>query len=307
MRYNVVSAGEALIDLVSANYASDLGEASGFVPHVGGSPANLASNLRCLGLDVGLICAVGEDAFGRRIADDFERRGLPVDLVHRAAGQPTTLVTVTKSKGSPDFEVYRGANAHLDWSSFALALERGADLFHTTCFALSALPARSHLLRAAAAFAKTGSRLSIDANYAEKVWPDRGRAQRVVAEYVRLGAIVKMSEVDYERLYQRPLVLSEAEAAAQPLLHAGAKLVCFTFGGDGAVALQPGGHVDTYVPPPLDIVDATGAGDAFWAGFVAAHLDGRDAANCLRVGSAVAAKKLQQQGPLREQVAWRGW
>lgn len=292
MRYNVVSAGEALIDLVSANYATLLSDASGFVPHVGGSPANLASNLRCLGVEVGLICAVGQDAFGQLIIDDLAGRGLPTDLIHREPGQPTSLVAVTKSKGSPDFEVYRGADAHLSWRSLELALERGADLFHTTCFALSALPARSHLLRAAADFAKTGSSLSIDANYAQKVWPDRARAQKVVRDYMRLGAIVKMSEVDYERLYEKSLAMGNTEEAAQPMLAAGAKAVCFTFGGDGAVVVQTS-QVDSYVPPPLDIVDATGAGDSFWAGFLAAHLDGRDAAACLRIGASVATVKLR--------------
>ncbi len=306
MRYNVVCAGEALIDLVSANYAATLGDASGFVPHVGGSPANLASNLRCLGLEVGLICAVGQDAFGQKIIDDFSTRRLPIDLVHRTPHYPTSLVAVTKSKGSPDFEVYRGADPQLQWSTFAACLDHGTDHFHTTCFALSALPARSHLLRAAAAFAKTGSTISLDANYAQKVWPDRKRAQLVVEQYLRLGAIVKMSEVDFERLYEKPLPIDDAEIAARPFLAMGAQAICFTFGGEGAVLIQEG-QVDRYVPPPVTIVDATGAGDSFWAGFLAARLDGRDAPSCLHVAARVAIHKLQQQGPLREPLAWRAW
>ena len=306
MRYNVVCAGEALIDLISENYAERLSDAKSFGVHVGGSPANLASNLKCLDLNVGLIAAVGADAFGDRIVGEFEGRGLPTDLVHRCHDRPTTLITVTKSKGSPDFEVYRGADEHLSWSSFAKALSQGADLFHTTCFALSGLPARSHLLRAAAAFAKTGTALSIDANYAKKVWADRAPAQEVVRAYAALGAIVKMSEVDYERLYGEPLTMRDAETAAQPLLQAGAKLVCLTFGGEGAVVVEQS-SATSIVPPPLDIVDATGAGDSFWAGFVAAYLDGRTPEACLRIATKVAATKLQQMGPLRETLDWRTW
>ena len=164
---------------------------------------------------------------------------------------------------------------------------------------------RSHVLRAGAAFAKTGTTLSIDANYAAEVWPEREQAQRTLSQYVRHGALVKMSEVDYERLYERVLDPDDVAAAAAPLLAAGARQVCFTFGGEGAAAVTPEGVV-RHAPPPLDIVDATGAGDSFWAGFLAAYLDGRDPLACLRAGAAVAAVKLQQQGPLREAVDWRG-
>ena len=59
-----------------------------------------------------------------------------------------------------------------------------------------------------------------------------------------------------------------------------------------------------FVPAPMDILDATGAGDSFWSGFIAAHMGGRQPEECLRVGSGVAAIKLGQQGPLRERVAW---
>lgn len=303
MPYNVVCAGEALIDLVSAEYATDLTEVRVFEPHVGGSPANLAHNLRMLGLDVGLVCAVGADAFGRRIVSSFRESGLPVELVTEVPGHRTTLVAVTKSKGSPDFEVYRGADCEGAYAPFEVALASGTEIFHTTAFALSRAPMRSHLQRVGAAFAKTGATLSIDANYAEKVWPDRARAQRVILDYLRRGALVKMSEVDYERLYEKPLTMNDAQAAAEPLLAAGARLVCFTFGGEGAVAVTPEACV-RHAPPPIDIVDATGAGDSFWAGFLAAYLANKVPSDCLRIGAEVAAKKLRQQGPLRERVEW---
>ena len=304
MSYNVVCAGEALIDLVSADYAATLADAESFAPHVGGSPANLAHNLRMLGADVGLIAGVGQDAFGRRIVSGFRESGLPTELVEEVSGTLTTLVTVTKSKGSPDFEVYRGADSEVSYAPFARALATGSQIFHTTCFALSRAPMRSHLLRAGAAFAKTGTTLSVDANYAAKVWPDREQAQRVLREYVRHGALVKMSEVDYERLYGKELAMVDAEEAARPLLDDGTRLVCFTFGGDGSVAVTPDAAV-SHVPPAIDIVDATGAGDSFWSGFLVAYLDGRPPVECLRVASAVAAIKLSKQGPLEGSVGWR--
>jgi len=303
MKYDVIAAGELLIDMVSSDHINHLGEAKGFEPHPGGSPANFASNLYFLGKRVGLISNVGNDALGKSLQAFVEDRGLNAELVTRSE-EPSTIILVAKTTASPDFEVYRSADKNLQWSPFATALESGATVFHTTCFALSANPARSHILRAASAFAKTGTTLSIDANYAEKVWPDRARAQTVLLDYVRNGAIVKMSEDDWERLYQEKLTQENAKDAAQKLLDAGANTVCFTFGGDGAMAFTMSKAV-SIESKKIDIVDATGAGDSFWAGFVAAHLDGCSLLDCLNAGSNVAAKKLVQLGPLREMFDYR--
>lgn len=303
MKYNVIAAGELLIDMVTKEYVDHLGQAKEFEPHPGGSPANFASNLHFLDKRVGLISNVGSDSFGDTLFAFVKERGLNTEFVTRTAN-PSTLILVAKTTGSPDFQVYRGADANLHWAPFAKALEAGAHVFHTTCFALSANPARVHLLRAAAAFAKTGTTLSIDANYAEKVWPDRARAQQVLMEYIKHGAIVKMSEVDWERLYQKPLTKENASACAKTLLDAGAKVVCFTFGGEGAMGFTVSSTV-AIEAKPIKIVDATGAGDSFWAGFVAAYLDKCSLLDCLNAGTTVAAKKLVQQGPLRERVDYR--
>ena len=305
MGYKVVCAGEALVDLVTDTYVDDLARGRAFEPHVGGSPANLASNLRSLGVEAALVAAVGTDGFGQLVVEQLAARGLSTDSVGRVGSAPTTLVLVAKSTRTPDFAVYRGADAHLSWAPFARLLAGGGvRLFHTTCFALSGLPARSHLLRAAAAFAKTGATVSLDANYAPEVWPDRARAQAVVRSYCEHGALVKMSEDDFARLYGRPLRPDDCAAEGETLLSAGARLVCFTFGAAGAVAVAPDGLVRVQAPA-LEIVDATGAGDAYWAGFLAAYLDGRAPRACLEAGNRVAATKLTQQGPLRGAVEWR--
>jgi len=303
MKYDVIAAGELLIDMVTRAYVEHLGEAKAFKPHPGGSPANFASNLHFLGKRVGLISNVGNDAFGDNLEAFVRDRGLNLNLLTRS-DEPSTVILVAKTTGTPDFQVYRSADKNLQWGPFEQALNTGANVFHTTCFALSANPARSHILRAASAFAKTGTTLSIDANYAEKVWPDRERAQAVLLDYVKNGAIVKMSEDDWERLYEEKLTLGNADIAAQKLLSAGALKVCFTFGGDGAKAFTSTEEV-TIQSKKINIVDATGAGDSFWAGFVAAHLDGSSLIDCLNAGSNVASKKLQQLGPLREMFDYR--
>ena len=301
---DVVTVGEVLVDMVSVDYVDDVAQAGAFEPHFGGSPANLANNLRHLGVRAGLVATLGDDAMGGFLRKHLETVGLPTDLVATAERTPSTLILVSKSRTDPKYEVYRGADMQLSWGQLERALAQQPRILHTTCFGLSGLPARSHILRAGRAFAKTGGTLSIDANYAEKVWPDRQRAQKVVREWIGQGALVKVSELDWHRLFGETLMLDNCERLASRWLELGARLVCCTFGGDGAAVVSAEGTV-RLTPKPVDIVDATGAGDSFWSGFLAAHLDGRDNETCLRVATEVAAVKLRQQGPLRAPLAWR--
>ena len=295
---DVLCAGELLVDLASTAPAASLAEAQAFAPHPGGSPANLAANLARLGKRAGLVAAVGRDSFGESLLRYVGSLGLGAPLVARSEDLPSTVVLVTQTTGTPDFEVYRGADVELPWSALAEGLAARPRVLHTTCFALSGLPARSHLLRAAAAFAKTGGTLSLDANYAEKVWPDRDRAREIVRRWAGYGALVKVSEDDWGRLYGQDLTPDNCGARTADLLAAGARAVCCTFGGEGAAVVSADG-VARVAPEPVEIVDATGAGDSFWAGFLAAFVDGRDLASCARVGAAVAAVKLRQRGPLK--------
>ena len=304
MSYDVLCAGELLVDLISTDATADVSAATTFAPVPGGSPANLATNLRHLGVDAQLVAAVGDDAFGDLLQAHLDSCGLSREHVRTIPATPTTVVTVTRSVASPSYEVYRGADPQVEWSQFEPFVQAPPRIFHTTCFALSGLPARSHLLRASRVLAKAGTILSIDANYAEKVWPDRARARRVVADYIAQGALVKMSDDDWLRLHGETLTPDIAEARGRALLHAGARQVCFTFGSAGAVLVTSAGVV-RLSPKPVDVVDSTGAGDSFWSGFLAAYLAGESPERCLETGINVAAVKLQRVGTLAAPLDWR--
>jgi len=304
MGYGVLCAGELLVDMISEAYDGRLTSRSSFRPVPGGSPANLATNLHHLGVEVRVVAAVGAGRFGRFLREHLGNTGITDQYIRIDAHKPSTIITVTRSKQNPDFDVFRGADEFIHWSQLSAALSTPAKIFHTTCFALSGVPARVHLLRAAREFALGGGRLSIDANYSEKLWPNRKLAQQTVHDYVAQGALVKMSDDDWKRLYQEQLTPENCPDKGRKFLELGAHQVCFTFGGDAAV-LVTSDEVFQLTPKPVNVVDTTGAGDSFWAGFLAAYLDGCSGKDCLATGAAVAAVKLQQVGPLRAPVDWR--
>ncbi len=292
-----VVAGEVLVDLLTAEVTGDLGGGGVFERHAGGSPANLASNLARLGVPVALVASVGDDGFGRFLRRAVERAGVEVRLTVR--DEPTSLVAVARSAGTPDFVAYRAADRLLEPAQLPDALLRRARLFHTSGFALSREPARATLLDAAARARALGREVSVDLNFAPDTAARRVSDQEAARRVLALGPLVKCSRDDAERLWGHGA--AGDDAAVDRLRHLGASLVCLTRGPDGALVVWEGGRAE--VPAePAEPADATGAGDAFWSGFLAAWLAGQAPPACARAGARMAARKLAHVGPLPDAV-----
>jgi sugar/nucleoside kinase (ribokinase family) len=294
--YALLAAGELLVDFIGQHPTPFLQTAHTFGRVAGGSPANLATNLAKLGHPAALVACVGSDGLGEFLKASVAAAGLDAGLIATDPHEPTSLVVVNRTTGTPDFVAYRTADRMLHPSHLPDALLDQYRLFHTTCFALSRDPARTTLLDAARRTAARGGQLSIDANYAPSLWPDRAEARRVLAAYVAPGALVKLSTDDAERLYGEPVaddrILQEFHAM-------GAPLVVLTKGAEGSLISWDHGQEWALMPGErLDVVDATGAGDAYWAGFLSAWLDGRSIPLCARTGARLAARKLTTSGPL---------
>lgn len=293
----IISIGELLIDLISTEYADDFRSADHYQRLPGGSPANLAMNLARLGRDVGLVATVGNDDAGSLLIDAVRDAGVDVSRVARVA-EPTTLILVTKSRAVSDFEPYRLADRHI--APGQLTDLDGVRILHTTAFALSQEPARTHIMDGMARARAAGVRLSVDFNYADKIWSnDRAAGLDLLTKLAGNAALIKVSEVDYERVFEEMVI--DYHSAAKRIMDMGAHLVCLTLGAEGCYIMHPGGAF--FLPArEVEVKDTTGAGDAFWSGFLAAHLAGHDWEDCARAGRGMAERKLGTVGPLLEDV-----
>lgn len=283
---------------MSAEFAESLTDISSYQRHPGGSPANLCMNMARLGNQTKLVASVGRDDMGQFLLDYV--KSLPIDCTDlNQVSIPTTLILVTRSKSIANFEAYRGADCQISPTQIKAKILKKVSIFHTTCFALSQQPAQSTILKTAQKAVNFGCQLSIDANYAAKIWPNRAEAQKVVAKYCSMGAIIKMSEVDWERLYEEPL--DHPKKAIAHLLDLGAKEVCLTLGESGCwVANNQEIH---FIPARKVVVkDTTGAGDAFWSGYLTALLDGHSLINRAKAGRSMAELKIGHLGALSNKV-----
>lgn len=292
---DIISAGELLIDCIGAEIAS-LPHTREFQRFLGGSPTNVAVNASRLGLNVALVATIGQDAFGTFVQRKLETTTLDTRYLRQTADQPTSVIFVSRSVGTPDFIPYREADRHILPGQLPDELLRNASVFHTTCFALSAEPARQTLLDAARKASDLGAQTSFDLNYASRIWPDREEAHRIVAEYMTTKPLLKISDDDALRFFGMAL---DDDALFAYFHGKGAATVCLTKGKDGVVVSdiengvlrRPAENVEA-------VIDATGAGDAFWTGFLFGRLKGRPLDECVGSAQRLAAMKLQHIGKI---------
>lgn len=286
--YDILCVGELLIDMMSMDFAEDLEAVESFKRLPGGSPANLCMNMARLGNQSKLIATIGKDDMGKYLRAYVEAVGVNCDHLGWV-NIPTTLILVTRSQQTSNFEAYRGADQYIIADQLPEELLRQITIFHTTCFGLSKKPAQETILIAAEKAAWNGCHLSIDLNYAEKIWSDRAEAQQIIEQYCNYGAIVKVSDVDWERIYETPM--QDMSATAQHFLSLGAKVVCVTKGAEGMMVKSEA--EEHFLPArKIEVKDTTGAGDAFWSGFLTAWLDAYPLLECLKAARKMAEIKI---------------
>lgn len=297
---DILCVGEVLIDFIGHQSGVQINETKDYHRYLGGSPTNVAMNCKRLGLNSKLVASVGNDGFADYIFKRFDEVGIDVSDVQKLEDYATSVIFVSRTDGTPDFIPYRMADCQISEDQIPSEVLKKTKIFHTTCFALSQRPAQEVILKKAKEAFELGCLISADLNYAQKIWPDREEAFRVIKAYCALKPYLKISEDDMFRLFGKHLPHDEIFE----FLHShGAEIICLTLGSDGVVLSQKG--KDPFSLPAIKlerIVDATGAGDAFWSGFLFAHIKGKSLRECLHIALKLAALKLQNIGRLPNNI-----
>ncbi|PRP67924.1 carbohydrate kinase family protein [Nonlabens agnitus] len=292
----VICIGEILIDFIGLHRSPDIAHTAEFKRFLGGSPANVAMNLTKLGFTATLVATIGDDGLGDFLLQEMQSLGMNQDHVRKVTDVPTSTILVSKTSETPDFIAYREADCEIINSQLPDDVIKSAAVFHTTCFALSRNPARDTILEKVKVAATAGCLISIDLNYSARIWPDKDQAIKTIKEYCSYGAMIKISMDDMQRLYGNAMTSSEL---FETLHGYGANLICLTRGSDGVIVSRKD-HALLEMPaiPITSVEDATGAGDAFWSGFLCAMLENRSLEQCVEFALKVASIKLTTIGGL---------
>ena len=295
---DVLTIGEALVDLISEEPVDSLREAEVFRKYQGGSPANIAANVARLGGRAAVMAKTGIGAFGSFLKAELRKSGVSTDYLVMDHRVHTSVIFVSQTGGTPDFEAFRDADFKFAPEEVdAHAIQR-ARVVHASTFALSRRPCRDAVRRAFEIAHEHGCIISLDPNYSPVIWPDTNKARIILRELMGYVDVVKPSLDDARRLWgeARP-----PEEYIHRFHELGPEIVVLTMGKEG-VLLSEGGQMDHITVQPVDVVDATGAGDAFWAGFLTARLDGRTNRESVLFGMEVAAMKIRIVGPLPDEI-----
>ncbi|KAI9092554.1 hypothetical protein K1719_027682 [Acacia pycnantha] len=258
----VISFGEMLIDFVPTASGVSLAEAPGFIKAPGGAPANVACAIAKLGGNSAFIGKVGDDEFGKMLAEILKKNGVNTDGICFDPEARTALAFVTlRSDGEREFMFYRNPSADmlLRDSELNMDLIKKAKIFHYGSISLISEPCRSAHMAAMKAAREAGALLSYDPNVRLPLWPSADAARSGIKSIWSEADFIKVSDDEVNFLTQDD---PENEEVVLSLWHDKLKLLIVTDGEKGCRYFTkkfkgkvPGFKVNT--------VDTTGAGDSF--------------------------------------------
>jgi fructokinase len=294
---DLLAIGETLVDLISVEETDWLLDAYTFRKYPGGSPTNIAVFVSKLGGKAAVISKTGADAFGQFLRDELQHHGVDASYLVMDRSVHTTVIFVSHTTGTPDFAAFRQGDYLLTPDEVPEEAIARARVVHASTFALSREPCRSAIGKAFRLASQQGKIVSLDPNYSSRIWPDYEEAQQVIRAMYRYATITKPSLDDAQRFFGPGY---SPEQYIHMFHELGPATVILTMGQEGALISQDGDLLDHVPGRPVKVVDATGAGDSFWAGFLVALLDGHSLARCALFAREVAELKLTTVGPLPE-------
>jgi sugar/nucleoside kinase (ribokinase family) len=279
------------MQLLSTSEADDLYAAMRSAREIsGGSAANSMAGIAALGLDAAFVGQVADDQLGEIFAHDMHALGVRFDTVPIAGPPPTgrCLILVTPD-AQRTMNTCPGASHELTPQALDEELIRSASITFLEGYLWGPERPRAAMLEAAniahAAGRTVAFTLSESLCIGDRREGVRGMIERGVVDILfgNEDEIRHLTECDS---------LDDCVSALQPRI----RTLVLTRGAAGALAAEGGERVDIRAIPVDKVVDTTGAGDLFAAGFLAARCRGRDLRGCLEAGSLAAAEVISHFG-----------
>ena len=250
-------------------------------------------------LRVDYITALGTDPLSHGMRVRWEADGIDTRHVHTdPAHSPGLYLIQLDASGERTFLYWRNNSAarhllqQLAWPQTAAALA-GYDHLYLSGISLAILPPadREHLIDIL-----NTSRVPItfDGNYRPALWKDPAETRTAYARLLPHVQLALMTWDDEQALWGD----ADPEAAIRRLQQAGVREIVLKNGAAGATYAT--GDTRHHIPAERveHIVDTTAAGDAFNAGYLAAHLQGADPVASCKNGNRLAARVIQHKGAI---------
>lgn len=249
--------GDASVDLVPD-------DAQRYLKCPGGASANVAVCIARLGGQSGFIGRLGQDEVGAFLADTLSHEH--VDISHLIA-DPTlktaVLLVNLSAEGERSFSYLVTPSADSFVRSEDLPLFAPQDWFYFSSIGLTRDPSRQTCLTGARRMRSVGGSVLFDVNLRESMWQQPDDIRPVIETAISQADICKISADELCRLSGQSL-WQQGRYYARDL---GCPTTVITLGSDGAYLIHQG-QEKQFSAPQVEVVDTTGAGDAFVGGML---------------------------------------
>ena len=301
-RYGVIGIGEAMVEFASLGgdqyrrgFAGDTLNtcwhlAQLLLPEVPEQGAQSA---------VAYCTRIGQDAFSEQLLSFIAASGLDTAHVQRDTQRNLGLYVISLDGAERHFSYWREQSAARRLADDLQALRaaiQGRRLVHVSGITLAVIGAtgRRHLMQALAEARAAGTQVSFDPNVRSRLWPDRTELRQAMLDMLAHTDIALPSFDDEAALWGDV----DPAATLARLTQAGVPEVVVK-NGAGVLGYIAAGRSDTLDTPAVSpVIDTTGAGDAFNAGYLAARLVGWDVPPAIRLGQTLAGIVIGHYGAL---------
>ncbi len=298
-RFDVVGFGALNVDtLLKVDKIAGAEEESfihDYVEACGGSAANTMVGLARLGCSVGFVGKIADDHEGQLQINCFQKEGVNTDgIIHSPKGKSGVCLGFVDKKGARALYINPGVNDQIEFREIQASYITDTQFLHLSSFVgEKSFRVQKKLM----SFLPDSVKVSFD--------PGSLYAQKGLSA---IEPIIQNSFVMMPNALELELITGEREIpkGAQMLIDMGVKIVAVKMGDKGCY-VSNGEEKMTLQPYKVPVVDTTGAGDAFDAGFLYGLVHNRTLEDCGKLGNFVASRSVMKMGardglPTREDL-----
>ena len=249
---------------------------------LGGNAANVAVGISRLGLKAGLVAEIGNDEFAQKIINTLSKEKVDISNVKQTEGQQSSFSTIINFKGertifsehvkrSHDFSF---ENISTKWVYLTSLGEEWTSAYNKTVDFIK----------------KTGCRLAFNPGTLQIAAGEKS-IENVLS--VTDVLFVNKEEAQTLMINDKGLMINDL---LNKLKELGPKIVVITDGKNGSFAIDEKGNISKKGIIEANVIEKTGAGDAYSSGFLSALINNNSIANCMELGAKNSASVIGKVG-----------
>ncbi|MET0357677.1 MAG: sugar kinase [Cellvibrio sp.] len=303
---HIAAIGEVMVEL--APFPLDIPEAKNrdiMALSFAGDTYNTSVYMSRLGLKTDYVTNLGEDTYSQQIMQRMNSENIGTDMIQRLPGRSPGLYIIRNTlDGEREFFYWRKEAPARELFSTAENCEslfqklKSCDCVYLSGITLAIIgeASRQHLLSVLQKLRAANVTIAFDSNYRPRLWSSKQEAQTAMLQIMQHTDIALLTLDDELLLWGDDTI----EGCKQRYKDCNLRELILKRGAEDAVIITAGSQVHIPVPPVANVIDTTGAGDTFNAGYLAARLQNKSAEDAARQGIRCAGIIIRHRGAVIE-------